>query len=382
MRNSALLLLMAGVCLVGAEYEWTGTEWKWVEAPRGGGAPAAADPFDEEGSGGGGGADDEDYNYDSDYPDESLLTPVKNNPGLPTDDEDMVEGSGDDSDIYDQGLPRGGGGGSQGGGWDDAGSVDPWAPEEEKDEGSGDYYGGGGGGVSTPGFDRPSSGGFDNTDPFLPNTNNKNVDEKKPASTTTTTTTESSFIDLDSYNGYDEYTDPYDEKFDNNDDFYPDIYDKDSSPPVDAALPPISNVNDHNNNGDDDFGFEDTRSSPKTTTTTSTSKPYVPSATDRSPQPDTPVVSDVPTNRPGSFFAQPGILAAIIGGAVVGLLCAILLVMFIVYRYVVVFYSPSVGMSAYPIRAHTDLGRLLNNIYTYDFFTTKTSETRTRIFKR
>lgn len=37
-------------------------------------------------------------------------------------------------------------------------------------------------------------------------------------------------------------------------------------------------------------------------------------------------------NRPSSFFAQPGILAAVIGGAVVGLLCAILLVMFIVYR--------------------------------------------------
>jgi len=37
-------------------------------------------------------------------------------------------------------------------------------------------------------------------------------------------------------------------------------------------------------------------------------------------------------NRSTSFFAQPGILAAVIGGAVVGLLCAILLVMFIVYR--------------------------------------------------
>ncbi|RWS29777.1 Syndecan-like protein [Leptotrombidium deliense] len=33
-----------------------------------------------------------------------------------------------------------------------------------------------------------------------------------------------------------------------------------------------------------------------------------------------------------SFFTEPGILAAVIGGAVVGLLCAILLVMFIVYR--------------------------------------------------
>ena len=36
--------------------------------------------------------------------------------------------------------------------------------------------------------------------------------------------------------------------------------------------------------------------------------------------------------RQVSFFAQPGILAAIIGGAVVGLLCTTLLVMFIVYR--------------------------------------------------
>lgn len=36
--------------------------------------------------------------------------------------------------------------------------------------------------------------------------------------------------------------------------------------------------------------------------------------------------------RQVSIFAQPGILAAFIGGAVVGLLCAILLVMFIVYR--------------------------------------------------
>uniref|UniRef100_A0A182N9J9 Syndecan n=1 Tax=Anopheles dirus TaxID=7168 RepID=A0A182N9J9_9DIPT len=37
-------------------------------------------------------------------------------------------------------------------------------------------------------------------------------------------------------------------------------------------------------------------------------------------------------DRTASFFAQPGILAAVIGGAVVGLLCAILVVMFIVYR--------------------------------------------------
>merc|ERR1712111_304626 len=37
-------------------------------------------------------------------------------------------------------------------------------------------------------------------------------------------------------------------------------------------------------------------------------------------------------SRSTSFFAQPGTLAAVIGGAVVGLLCAILCVMFVVYR--------------------------------------------------
>ena len=36
--------------------------------------------------------------------------------------------------------------------------------------------------------------------------------------------------------------------------------------------------------------------------------------------------------RMASFFAQPGILAAVIGGAVLGLLFAVLLVMFILYR--------------------------------------------------
>jgi len=38
------------------------------------------------------------------------------------------------------------------------------------------------------------------------------------------------------------------------------------------------------------------------------------------------------TKSPTSFFAQPGTMAAVIGGAVVGLLCAILCVMFVVYR--------------------------------------------------
>ncbi|XP_012551171.1 syndecan isoform X2 [Bombyx mori] len=44
------------------------------------------------------------------------------------------------------------------------------------------------------------------------------------------------------------------------------------------------------------------------------------------------IMNAKPEDRAISFFAQPGILAAVIGGAVVGLLCAILVVMFIVYR--------------------------------------------------
>nr|CAG4649059.1 EOG090X0QLW [Polyphemus pediculus] len=47
---------------------------------------------------------------------------------------------------------------------------------------------------------------------------------------------------------------------------------------------------------------------------------------------DVHILDHKPDDRQASFFAQPGILAAVIGGAVVGLLCAILLVMFIVYR--------------------------------------------------
>jgi len=64
------------------------------------------------------------------------------------------------------------------------------------------------------------------------------------------------------------------------------------------------------------------------TTTTTTKKHQVTKPT------ESPGVHKEGTTvqRPVSFFAQPGILAAVIGGAVVGLLCAILLVMFIVYR--------------------------------------------------
>lgn len=59
-----------------------------------------------------------------------------------------------------------------------------------------------------------------------------------------------------------------------------------------------------------------------TTTTTTVVPPRDPSISSRPKD----------TSRSTSFFAQPGTLAAVIGGAVVGLLCAILCVMFVVYR--------------------------------------------------
>jgi len=67
-----------------------------------------------------------------------------------------------------------------------------------------------------------------------------------------------------------------------------------------------------------------------TTTERSPRKDYSP--TDDDNQSPNEVMGRKSEERPTSFFSQPGILAAVIGGAVVGLLCAILLVMFIVYR--------------------------------------------------
>lgn len=61
--------------------------------------------------------------------------------------------------------------------------------------------------------------------------------------------------------------------------------------------------------------------------------PPTPATTTAVPHRD-PSISSRPKSpsRSTSFFAQPGTLAAVIGGAVVGLLCAILCVMFVVYR--------------------------------------------------
>lgn len=78
---------------------------------------------------------------------------------------------------------------------------------------------------------------------------------------------------------------------------------------------------------DVDIGFEEltTRQPSTQQTTPVTTQSLVPETTQgKDPQ--------VHHNHETNFFAQPGILAAVVGGTVVGLLCTILLVMLIVYR--------------------------------------------------
>jgi len=259
-------LILAGVS---AEYVWTGTEWKWNEPgasqvpedtlgghSNGGGSSiegSGGDDYDDDED-----YDEDDYNYedDDDYTGKSNSFDVvktnneKYNPGnsaiLPaTDDEDMIDGSGND------------------------------------------------------GFN-VGSGGY-------------NDRVREPV--TQPPKREPEVIKEEDYT------------YDDDDDYDEDDYDED----------------DYDNDGDISFGDSDydnihnidVQMTPRTTpfaypaptagpTTRKPTKQYT----------EAPEVhkKGVPNNRPASFFAQPGILAAVIGGAVVGLLCAILLVMFIVYR--------------------------------------------------
>jgi len=216
--------------------------------------------------------DADDYDDDSLYVDRDIGGGGKQPPSMVggfDDDEDFNrEGSGDDGSVV---------------------SVNPY----DEEEGSGDDV------------RRPSFGGSDYRD--------------------MTSTTETSVIDLDN-GGRDPYPNvPVNTNHNMNSkepdytSLYPDIYGDDGNYD-DDDYPPY----------DDDITIDDVASTTSTTTTTTST-----TTTTKPPPPrreNTPIITDVPTNRPVSFFAQPGILAAVIGGAVVGLLCAILLVMFIVYR--------------------------------------------------
>jgi len=131
---------------------------------------------------------------------------------------------------------------------------------------------------------------------------------------------------------YDEGSGEYDDDYDyegsgdvDNEGYDWDNQDYNGNQAVDNYDPPVNNWN-HNANIDlsknDDITLNEDKPAPTTTTTTT-------STTTTTPKKGLVENSNL---HPTSFFAQPGILAAVIGGAVVGLLCAILLVMFIVYR--------------------------------------------------
>lgn len=120
-----------------------------------------------------------------------------------------------------------------------------------------------------------------------------------------------------------------------------------------------NNRNNNNNNADNDFSNWQDGIQDRTTARTPYEEPY-PDVVDRVPDmagqdPVDNIIVDQTQNTfspptdnnnnlrnndddrsrtrsPTSFFAQPGTMAAVIGGAVVGLLCAILCVMFVVYR--------------------------------------------------
>jgi len=298
MHISVYILLVCSAA-VRAEYKWTGTEWQWFEPER-----DSASAILTEGSGDGDSpADDEDYDdyYNGDYDDkedfswsksrdsnsnnkfiDQVVIPNSNVPQVGfTDDEDLAEGSGLEVDIEDD-------------------RRDPDLVERVP-EGSGSSF----------------------LDIEFPDKKNPPIDLDSPewgaGPTDDTSFIGGSYPVHPPSNPTNIHDDYYDESLypegDNDDDFPP--FDEDIS--IDdirgggGALTPSS-----------------TQTTSTTTTTTSTARPF--ERDNRPKHSDVPTVSDVPTNRPVSFFAQPGILAAVIGGAVVGLLCAILLVMFIVYR--------------------------------------------------
>jgi len=259
-------LIIAGVS---SEYVWTGTEWKWNE-PGAGQTPDKTIPDTPnnggsisggsiEGSGGGSDYGDDQYDEEDDYDDDYNYD--------------------DKEDDYDYGKPNNGN--AKMPTVDNAHSntgILPATDDEDLVEGSGDAYNVGSG-----------SFGRDRDPVTSPPRRNQDV-----------------FVEDDyKEDDYDEenYKEDDDIVFgsDNDDDYTKDIIVEVTAKPTQFAYP----------------------ATPAGTTTRRPIHQYT----------DAPEVhKERPSNRPASFFAQPGILAAVIGGAVVGLLCAILLVMFIVYR--------------------------------------------------
>jgi len=286
------LLALVTVSQVSAEYIWTGTEWKWqdpdssdsvaldtIDTPD----DTETDILDTDSEGSGNvdtwddGEDyDDDYDYDLDYRNTKQNNKKEKKEEKKKDKKDRQK----NRDFYPSNSNS---------------AILPASDDEDFFDGSGD----------TDGFVSPQNN-------FNFNNNNNNNYQYN---------TESPISSSNNNNNQNEYREE-DEEYDYDEDYEYDNYD-----------PIQNNVNsvDPTNGFQDNYNPNPTPSTTvrsfttkRTTITTTTKRPNAGSEHDEN--------NRIRVNRPASFFAQPGILAAVIGGAVVGLLCAILLVMFIVYR--------------------------------------------------
>jgi len=278
------------VSQVNAEYIWTGTEWKWqdpdssdsvaldtIDTPD----DTETDILDTDSEGSGNvdtwddGEDyDDDYDYDLDYRNTKQNNKKEKKEKKKKDKKDRQK----NRDFYPSNSNS---------------AILPASDDEDFFDGSGD----------TDGFVSPQ-----NNFNFNNNNNNYQYNTESPISSSNN-------------NNQNEYREE-DDEYDYDEDYEYDNYD------------PIQN---NVNNVDPTNGFQDNYNpnpTPSTTVRSSTTKRTTITTTTKRPNAGSEHDENtrIRVNRPASFFAQPGILAAVIGGAVVGLLCAILLVMFIVYR--------------------------------------------------
>ena len=317
---AVVVLLAASLALARAEYVWTGTEWKWQEPETGAGAgglslDTGGGGFSSQGSdfsshieegSGNSDWDDDDEDYDDyTYPDFDKPSRKKNK-----DDRKKT--------AWDQGS-RKNNKKNKNKNRNRNSEILPATDDEDLFEGSGGD------------FDVPRS-----QYPEVSSSNNNNYDTYNPVTQPPAVNNNNNNIYVDNDDEYDEYDDEYDDYNYDEDDY--DDEDEDDIDDIGFVTPDLTNhgvnvvgmttakpsdtvinMNNANNNVWNTPGAG-AGTTPRTRTTPGTGGGA-----------DT-VHRTVPVNRPASFFAQPGILAAVIGGAVVGLLCAILLVMFIVYR--------------------------------------------------
>jgi len=311
MLRPTLICLVALASLSAGEYVWTGTEWKWQEPDSAGGAaplPGAGGTSvslgggsSSEGSGNGNSWDDDydDEDYDDNYTyDDDYEEPSKKK-------EDKKKFSFSDNNKKDKKNNK-----NKNNNRNRNSEILPATDDEDLFEGSG-----------ASDFDLPRSN--------YPDSDNNNYNNfNNPV------TPVDQYNNNDNSNVYvDENDDSYDDEYDYDDEDYDDddisfgIDTNNNYGNIDTTakpMDPVINMNNNNNVWNTPKPTERSFTPRVTTTSRPESHGGAGAGTD--------VHKTVPVSRPASFFAQPGILAAVIGGAVVGLLCAILLVMFIVYR--------------------------------------------------